>query len=92
MATTPARMAQPAPVYEDEPEPPVVKMTHPAPFYDGEPERPVVKTEVPGPVSKKEIKALHEVFDTRALTLLTDYSKCSGNYIADRDGNMLLDV
>ena len=67
-------------------------MAHAAPYYEGEPERPVVKTAIPGPVSKKEIEGLHEVFDTRALSLLTDYSKCSGNYIADRDGNLLLDV
>lgn len=63
-----------------------------APYYEGEPEGPVVKTEVPGPNSRKEIKELNEVFDTRALSLLTDYTKCSGNYIADRDGNLLLDV
>lgn len=63
-----------------------------APFYEGEPEGPVVKTSVPGPVSKKEIDELHEVFDTRALTLLTDYDKCFGNYIADPDGNVFLDV
>lgn len=63
-----------------------------APYYEGEPEGPVVKTEVPGPNSRKEIEELNEVFDTRALSLLTDYTKCSGNYIADRDGNLLLDV
>lgn len=68
------------------------RMEHAAPFYEGEPERPVVKTEVPGPNSKKEIEALNRVFDTRALSMLTDYNKCSGNYIADRDGNLLLDV
>lgn len=67
-------------------------MAHPAPYYEGEPDKPVIKTGIPGPTSKKEIEDLHEVFDTRALSLLTDYSKCSGNYIADRDGNLLLDV
>lgn len=68
------------------------KMAHPPPYYEGEPERPVVKTEIPGPTAMKETKDLHEVFDTQASSLLTDYSKCSGNYIADRDGNLLLDV
>ena len=63
-----------------------------APFYEGEPEAPIVKTDVPGPVSKKEIDELCKVFDTRALSLLTDYQKCFGNYIADRDGNVFLDV
>jgi 4-aminobutyrate aminotransferase / (S)-3-amino-2-methylpropionate transaminase len=62
------------------------------PFYEGEPEGPTIKTEIPGPVSLKEIDTLHEVFDTRSLNMLTDYSKCFGNYIADRDGNVLLDV
>ena len=62
------------------------------PYYEGEPEGPTVETEIPGPVSQKGIEVLHEVFDTRALNMLTDYSKCFGNYIADRDGNVLLDV
>lgn len=63
-----------------------------APFYAGEPEAPIVKTEVPGPESRKEIAELDKVFDTRALSLLTDYNKSIGNYIADRDGNVFLDV
>ncbi|SPN98388.1 probable 4-aminobutyrate transaminase [Cephalotrichum gorgonifer] len=63
-----------------------------APFYEGEPEAPVMKTEIPGPVSKKEIADLDKVFDTRALSLLTDYTKSIGNYISDRDGNVMLDV
>ncbi|KAK3953329.1 aminotransferase class-III-domain-containing protein [Pseudoneurospora amorphoporcata] len=62
-------------------------------FYDNwEPEGPTVKTEIPGPKAKEAIKELHEVFDTRSLNMLTDYQKSVGNYIADPDGNVLLDV
>ncbi|CRK35271.1 hypothetical protein BN1708_019745, partial [Verticillium longisporum] len=61
-------------------------------LFPEEPARPTVKTEIPGPVSKKYIEDLHEVFDTRSLNMLTDYTKSIGNYIADPDGNVLLDV
>ncbi|KAM0334177.1 hypothetical protein ACHAQA_001197 [Verticillium albo-atrum] len=61
-------------------------------LFPGEPARPTVKTEIPGPVSKKYIEDLHEVFDTRSLNMLTDFNKSIGNYIADPDGNVLLDV
>lgn len=62
-------------------------------FYkDWEPEGPTVKTEIPGPKAKEVIKELDEVFDTRSLNMLTDYHKSVGNYIADPDGNVLLDV
>ena len=62
------------------------------PFYAGEPAGPSVKTAIPGPRSKELIKDLDEVFDTRSLNMLTDYNRSFGNYIADADGNMLLDV
>ncbi|KAK0732790.1 aminotransferase class-III-domain-containing protein [Apiosordaria backusii] len=62
-------------------------------FYSSwEPEGPSVKTEIPGPKAKAEIAELNEVFDTRSLNMLTDYYKSAGNYIADPDGNILLDV
>ncbi|KAK4123094.1 4-aminobutyrate aminotransferase [Parathielavia appendiculata] len=62
-------------------------------FYpDWEPDGPTVKTEIPGPQAKAAIVELNEVFDTRSLNMLTDYSKSTGNYIADPDGNVLLDV
>jgi 4-aminobutyrate aminotransferase/(S)-3-amino-2-methylpropionate transaminase len=32
------------------------------------------------------------VFDTRSLNMLANYEKSYGNYIADPDGNVLLDV
>ncbi|ROT40365.1 4-aminobutyrate aminotransferase [Sodiomyces alkalinus F11] len=61
-------------------------------LFPDEPARPTVKTDIPGPVSKKYIDDLHEVFDTRSLNMLADYNKSIGNYIADPDGNVLLDV
>ncbi|KAK3940362.1 aminotransferase class-III-domain-containing protein [Diplogelasinospora grovesii] len=64
-------------------------------YYDAswEPSGPSLKTsEIPGPKAKAAISELNEVFDTRSLNMLTDYAKSSGNYIADPDGNVLLDV
>ncbi|KAL2017689.1 hypothetical protein VTK56DRAFT_1849 [Thermocarpiscus australiensis] len=62
-------------------------------FYgEWEPERPSVITEIPGPKSKAAIAELAKVFDTRSLNMITDYSKSTGNYIVDPDGNVLLDV
>ncbi|KAL1878812.1 hypothetical protein VTK73DRAFT_7465 [Phialemonium thermophilum] len=63
-----------------------------APYYAWEPEGPSLKTEIPGPKSKEAIAKLDKVFDTRSLNMVTDYQKSSGNYIADPDGNVLLDV
>lgn len=51
-----------------------------------------MKTEIPGPVAREQSAALTDVFDTRNLSLLTDYGASIGNYIADSDGNVLLDV
>jgi len=62
------------------------------PFFPDEPAAPVVKTAIPGPQSKKAIEELDKVFDTRSLNMLADYQKSFGNYIADPDGNVLLDV
>ncbi|KAJ4424740.1 4-aminobutyrate transaminase [Gnomoniopsis sp. IMI 355080] len=61
--------------------------------FDGiEPNAPSVKTEIPGPKSKEQTADLDKVFDTRSLNMLTDYKASIGNYIADPDGNVLLDV
>lgn len=61
--------------------------------FDGlEPSAPSVKTEIPGPKSRAQTADLDKVFDTRSLNMLTDYTQSIGNYIADPDGNKLLDV
>ncbi|EGD87832.1 4-aminobutyrate aminotransferase [Trichophyton rubrum D6] len=61
-------------------------------FFTNEPAGPTVKTAIPGPKSKEAISQLDRVFDTRSLNMLVDYQKSTGNYIADLDGNVLLDV
>ncbi|PWW77064.1 4-aminobutyrate aminotransferase [Tuber magnatum] len=63
-----------------------------APYFNNEPSQPSVTTSIPGPVSREAIKELDSVFDTRSLNLLCDYEKSVGNYLADMDGNILLDV
>lgn len=62
------------------------------PFYEGEPPAPLMKTAFPGPKSKSLTQELDKVFDTRSINVLTDYTKSFGNYLADADGNLYLDV
>ncbi|KAK5174837.1 4-aminobutyrate transaminase, partial [Cryomyces antarcticus] len=47
---------------------------------------------IPGPKSVEAIKHLDKVFDTRSLNMMANYQNSYGNYIADLDGNVLLDV
>lgn len=61
-------------------------------FYEGEPDAPTIKTAIPGPRTKELVNDLEQVFDTRSLNMMADYNKSVGNYIADPDGNVLLDV
>lgn len=61
-------------------------------FFPDEPAGPTVKTSIPGPKAKKAIEDLDRVFDTRSLNMLANYQESFGNYIADPDGNVLLDV
>ncbi|ORY01507.1 aminotransferase class-III-domain-containing protein [Clohesyomyces aquaticus] len=62
------------------------------PFFPDEPAGPILKTEIPGPQSVKAIEKLGKVFDTRSLNMMANYQRSYGNYIADLDGNVLLDV
>ncbi|KAJ2849365.1 hypothetical protein IWW36_002681 [Coemansia brasiliensis] len=57
-----------------------------------EPKEPKVTTEIPGPQSKAMLKHLSQIQDTRAAIFAGDYTKSVGNYIADADGNLLLDM
>lgn len=62
-------------------------------YFPQEPKQPEVKTSsFPGPKSAEEIKSLGKVFDTRPAYFIADYEKSNGNYIADVDGNVFLDV
>lgn len=62
------------------------------PFFPDEPMGPTVRTAIPGPEAKKAIVELDKVFDTRSLNMMANYQNSFGNYIADLDGNVLLDV
>ncbi|OJD24554.1 4-aminobutyrate aminotransferase [Blastomyces percursus] len=62
------------------------------PFFPNEPARPTMKTSIPGPKNQQVVAELSEVFDTRSINMLANYDASAGNYIADLDGNMLLDV
>ena len=62
------------------------------PFLSNEPPHPFLKTPIPGPKAKEAIKELDRHFDTRSLNMMANYHNSVGNYIADPDGNMLLDV
>ena len=61
-------------------------------FFPDEPSSPIVRTAIPGPKSKAAIQDLDTVFDTRSLNMIANYEQSIGNYIADLDGNVLLDV
>ncbi|KAF2710831.1 4-aminobutyrate aminotransferase [Pleomassaria siparia CBS 279.74] len=62
------------------------------PFFPDEPAGPTVATAIPGPKSIKAIERLSKVFDTRSLNMMVDYQRSYGNYIADLDNNVLLDL
>ncbi|XBW36631.1 hypothetical protein QEN19_002203 [Hanseniaspora menglaensis] len=58
-----------------------------------EPAAPKIVTSViPGPESVKQIEALDKNFDARPVYFMCDYEKSTGNYLADVDGNVYLDV
>lgn len=61
-------------------------------FYKDEPRNPFLKTDIPGPKTQEYIAKLDKVFDTRSLNMLADYTKSTGNYLVDPDGNTVLDV
>ncbi|KAJ8318908.1 hypothetical protein KUTeg_003999 [Tegillarca granosa] len=57
-----------------------------------EPDGPKVETTIPGPKSKELLKQLDAIQQAGSVQFFTDYVKSQGNYIADVDGNVLLDV
>jgi 4-aminobutyrate aminotransferase / (S)-3-amino-2-methylpropionate transaminase len=62
------------------------------PFFPNEPSGPIVKTAIPGPKSKEVVEGLDKLLDTKSLNMVANYQQSFGNYIADPDGNVLLDV
>ncbi|CAK9440252.1 uncharacterized protein LODBEIA_P43520 [Lodderomyces beijingensis] len=62
-----------------------------AEYFPNEPKHPVVAS-TSNPKSKEAIESLGKNFDARGAYFVADYSKSNGNYIADVDGNLYLDV
>lgn len=85
--TTQSRASAAAAVTHDD-----ISSQYEQPFFADEPRAPRVSTPIPGPKSQKAIAELNRVFDTRSLNMLANYQQSYGNYIADLDGNVLLDV
>ncbi|RMZ91217.1 hypothetical protein DV736_g1539, partial [Chaetothyriales sp. CBS 134916] len=63
-----------------------------APFFPDEPTGPTAQTEIPGPNGKAAAAELHKIFDLASVQLVANYQQSHGNYLADLDGNVLLDV
>ena len=62
-------------------------------FVTDEPRAPHMETStVPGPKGTQAVQELDAVFETRSVNMLANYPKSSGNYLADLDGNVFLDV
>lgn len=49
-------------------------------------------SEIPGPKSNAMLAELDKIQVAGSVQFFADYDKSQGNYIADADGNMLLDV
>ncbi|OBA21954.1 4-aminobutyrate aminotransferase [Metschnikowia bicuspidata var. bicuspidata NRRL YB-4993] len=61
-------------------------------YFPEEPAGPHTASAVPGPQSQRAIQSLGQVFDSRPAYFVADYTRSVGNYIADVDGNLYLDV
>lgn len=57
-----------------------------------EPQLPQVVTAVPGPRTKQLTDDLNKIQNASTIQFFVDYDKSIGNYIADVDGNLLLDI
>ncbi|XP_022820144.1 4-aminobutyrate aminotransferase, mitochondrial-like [Spodoptera litura] len=57
-----------------------------------EPPGPLIKTEIPGPKSKELFKEMMDIQQCGSVQLFGNLEKSAGNYFADVDGNLFLDV
>lgn len=74
------------------PPPPAPKYDTLQSIIDKEPDQPIIKTSIPGPNSQRLIKELGQYQQSNAVAFFTDYDNSYGNYIADSDGNKMLDI
>lgn len=68
------------------PDPPIIE------GLEKEPEMPIMHTTMPGTNTIKQLEQLSKLQNSGAVNFFVDYDKCTGNYIADADNNMLLDM
>jgi len=62
---------------------------------DGDYYEPIMRTQFPGPVSKEKIANLVKIQGDgfkATLKIFADFSKSQGNFLADADGNLYLDI
>jgi len=64
----------------------------PSPLVPGEPDGPKMMTSSPGPVSMAHKRELDSIQNTDAIHFFCDYENSIGNYLADVDGNVYLDL
>jgi 4-aminobutyrate aminotransferase/(S)-3-amino-2-methylpropionate transaminase len=60
-------------------------------LFNEPPSAPTINGPFPGKVAKAAAEKLNHVYDTRNLNMMVDYERSFGNFIADPDGNLLLD-
>ncbi|XP_011503754.1 PREDICTED: 4-aminobutyrate aminotransferase, mitochondrial [Ceratosolen solmsi marchali] len=60
--------------------------------FASEPKSPVIATEIPGPVSQELYRQMNSIQQASSVQLFADYEKSIGNYLADVDGNLMLDI
>ncbi|OAD55637.1 4-aminobutyrate aminotransferase, mitochondrial [Eufriesea mexicana] len=58
----------------------------------GEPAKPYTLTEIPGPRSEALLNEFSKVQQVGSIQYFADYQRSVGNYLADIDGNVFLDI